>query len=53
VDEKIDGASKEADLFRRLMGANEGAESGTGKLSDDELLSNVYVCAFIILGEHV
>jgi hypothetical protein len=41
LDDK--GGDKEADLFRRLMEANEGVEEGRNKLSADELLSNIYV----------
>jgi len=40
------GDSKEADLFRRLIAAN---EAEVGKLSEAELTSNVYVRHFLSL----
>jgi hypothetical protein len=39
----VTGDSKEADLFRRLIAAN---DAEVGKLSEAELTSNVYVCYF-------
>jgi cytochrome P450 len=52
VGEKVDaddesaGGSKKADLFRRLIAAN---EAEVGKLSEDELTSNVYVRYIVTL----